>query len=223
MSVSAKPQLLVTLFTDYICPFCFIGDLRLEKLRKEFDLRVNFRFVEIHPDNPVEGRPVEELGYPKEEWDYMIGELGEMASEEGVVLKGQSFTTNSHKALLLAEAAKQEGRDIFYRLNRRIFEAYFIEGENIGDPDLLRHLAREACVAEDTVELAWSDMKYEKVLKQNLAAAYELGLTGTPAFLIGHRKLVGALPTSILLQAGHEAAKIKQKNSLASQNIQPEK
>jgi len=208
LSHLTKPELLVTLFTDYICPFCFIGDLRLEKLGKEFDLKINFRFVEIHPDNPVEGRPVEELGYSKEEWDYMIGELGEMAREEGVVLKGQSFTTNSHKALLLAEAAKKERRDVFYQLNRSLFEAYFIQGENIGNPDILRRLASEAGVAEETVELAWSDQKYEEVLKKNLAAAIGLGLTGTPAFLIGQRKLVGALPTENLLRAGHEAVNI---------------
>lgn len=134
--------------------------------------------------------------------------LGEMGREEGVVLKGQSFTTNSHKALLLAEAVKKEGRDIFYTLNRSIFEAYFIEGKNIGDPDILQRLASAAGVAEETVELAWSDQKYEQVLKKNLAAAIGLGFTGIPAFLIGQRKLVGALPTENLLRAGHEAVNI---------------
>ena len=60
----AKPRLSVTVFSDYICPFCYVGDARLDKLRDGYELDVEWCFYEIHPDNPAEGKPVEEL-YPR--------------------------------------------------------------------------------------------------------------------------------------------------------------
>ena len=61
----AKPTLLVTVFSDFICPFCYVGHVRLNRLRDLYDLKVNCCFVEIHPETPPEGRPVNELGYPE--------------------------------------------------------------------------------------------------------------------------------------------------------------
>ena len=44
-----KPVLLATVFTDYICPFCYVGDARLDRLREDYALKINWCFVEIHP------------------------------------------------------------------------------------------------------------------------------------------------------------------------------
>ena len=100
-----KPALRLAVLSDYICPFCYIGYLRLEKLREHFELAVNWVLVEIHPESPVEGKPVEDLGYPQTKLDSMLGELGDMAQAEGVTLAPHTFTTNSRQALLLANTA----------------------------------------------------------------------------------------------------------------------
>jgi len=200
-----KPELRVTAFSDYICPFCYIGFLRLERLREDFDLKVNWCFLEIHPNTPSEGQPVADLGYSDEQWLEMMGELGEMARVEGVRLRGQSATTNSHKALLLGEAAKSYGKDVFYFLHKRLFEAYLCEQQNIGDPKILKALAFEAGISAKAVDQAWDEPKYELRLKQNLKAAVDLGVTQTPTIFIGDRKLVGALASDTILRAAHEA------------------
>ena len=200
-----KPELLVTVFSDYICPFCYIGSARLRSLQREFDMRVNWAFMEIHPDNPTSGRPVEELGYPPEQWRQMMANLKQMAIEEDLVIAERSFTTNSHKALLLAEATKEIGSNVFYRLHDRLFEAYLAEGQNIGDENVLRMLARETNVPEDTVARAWQAQRYEQRLQSNLAMAGQLGITGTPAFVFGKRALMGAVPTTVLRDAAVHA------------------
>ncbi len=196
-----KPELLVTVFSDYICPFCYVGSARLRSLQKDFDMRVNWVFMEIHPDNPTAGRPVEELGYPPEQWQHMMANLKQMAIEEGLLIAERTFTTNSHKALLLAEAAKEVSNEVFYRLHDRLFEAYLGEGQNIGDENVLRMLARQANVPEDTVARAWQEQHYEKRLQSNLAMAGQLGITGTPAFVFDKRALMGAVPTTVLRDA----------------------
>ena len=91
--------------------------------------------------------------------------LDELAREEGLVFCPRQFTTNSRKALLLAEAAKEEGADIFYRLHRRLFESFFTEGRNIGDESVLRDLANEAGVSARTVQRAWTEEHYVQRLE----------------------------------------------------------
>lgn len=206
MDETGKPIVYVTAFMDYVCPFCFIGDLRLERLREEFALRVNWRLVEIHPETPEQGQPVGELGYGPEQWRAMMANLDSMAAAEGITLAARERAANSHYALLLAEAAKDDGAEAFYPLHRRLFRAYFVEGRDIGDRDTLTELAREAGLADSTRERAWTEPDYADRLQANLAAARRAGVTGTPTFLIGDRRLAGALPTEHLLQAAREAA-----------------
>lgn len=202
MAAAEKPELRATVFSDYICPFCYIGDLRLERLREHYDLKINWCMVEIHPETPVEGKPVSELGYSSERWKLMMDNLGSLASEEGVSLREHDFTANSHKALLLAEAAKEAGHDIFYALHRRLFEAFFEEGLNIGDETVLTGLAVSCNVPQETIQQAFSDPKYELTLQQNLAAAGKYQVRATPTiFFSESSRLDGAVPFDAFLKA----------------------
>ena len=200
-----KPELPVVLFSDYICPFCYIGDRRLARLGERYDLKVERRFLEIHPDTPPAGVPVSELGYPPEQWRQMMANLSRMADEEKISLAERKITTNSHKALLLAEAAQKEGAEVFEALNEKLFAAFFGEGRNIGDEAVLRSLAQEAGVSPEIVERAFRDPAYEQMLRANQAIAGQFGITGVPAYLIGNRIVVGAVPTETLLAAAREA------------------
>ena len=207
MTSEAKPELLVTVFSDYICPFCYVGDARLSHLRERYDLKVNWFFVEIHPETPPEGKPMTDIGYAPDVLDEKLANLAHMAEEEGLSIAEQKYTSNSHKALLLAQAVKENGRDIFYDLHARLFRAYFGEGRNIGDPEVLRELAREANVPDETVDHAWSDAIYEQRLKQNLAIAAKFDITSTPTYAIGNRFLNGAVSTDALREAAQEAVR----------------
>lgn len=199
-----KPELSVIVFSDYICPFCYIGDRRLSRLGEHYDLKVDHRFFEIRPDTPSSGMPLSELGYPPDRWRQMMEHLARMADEEGILLADREFTTNSRQAMLLAEAAKEEGADVFGALNEKLFAAFFCKGRNIGDEAVLRRLAEDSGVPPATVERAWNDPSYRERLTLNHAIAAKLGVTGVPTFLIGNRILVGAVPAATLLAAARE-------------------
>jgi predicted DsbA family dithiol-disulfide isomerase len=202
MGQTQKPLLLATVFSDYICPFCYVGDMRLDRLRADYALRVNWCFLELHPGTPAEGMDTAKLGYPRLRWQQMMDNLDELAREENIVFAPRQFTTNSRKALLLAEAAKQEGADIFYRLHRQLFRAFFTEGRNIGDEAVLRDLADEAGVPTRTVQRAWSEDRYAQRLELYLAAAQQLGVRATPTIFFGEQqRLDGALPWAAFQQA----------------------
>lgn len=199
-----KPELEVTVFSDYVCPFCYIGGRRLSRLSKHFDLKVDWRFLEIHPDTPPEGMPVTALGYPPDQWRQLMEHLFRMADEENIPLAERKITTNSHRALLLAEAAKEEGPDVFNGLNEKLFSAFFTEGRNIGDDAVLRQLAEETGVSSEVIERAFREPIYEEKLRTNREVASRLGIRGVPTFLIGNRILAGAIPTQTLLAAARE-------------------
>lgn len=211
MEGTRKPTLLATVFSDYICPFCFVGDVRLDRLREHYELRVSWCFVEIHPGTPAQGMSTSQLGYPQPQWARMMDNLDEQAREEGIVLCPRQFTTNSRKALLLAEAAKEEGADIFYRLHRRLFESFFTEGRNIGDEAVLRDLATEAGIPARTVQRAWTEDHYVQRLDLYLAAAQQLGVRATPTIFFGEQqRLDGALPWVDFQRAAREGLAAQQ-------------
>ena len=179
-----------------------MGERRLALLNEEFDVRVKRRFLEIHPETPAGGRPITELGYPPQEWARMMENLERMGKEEGIVFSERTFTTNSHKALLLAEAAKKEGSVVFETLNEGLFRAYFTEGRNIGDPQVLRDVAQAAGVPAGRLEQAWSDADYEERLAGDRKAAGRIGITGIPVFIVNNRWILeGAVPVEMLREA----------------------
>ncbi len=201
---TAKPELKISVFSDYICPFCYIGSRRLLRLRQDFDLKVNWCGLEIHPETPAAGMPIEDLGYAPQRWSQLMQTLAQMAQEEHIDLGAHRFTTNSRHALLLSEAAKQAGQEIFYALHERLFQAFFTEGRNIGDDTVLTTLAQECGVPSATVAAAWQDPAYAERLTLNLNFARELGIRGTPAYVFGENVLVGALPYTDLLVAARQ-------------------
>ena len=184
-----------------------MGERRLARLNEEFDVRVERRFLEIHPETPAEGRPVSELGYPPEQWGRMMEILERMGKTEGIVFSERTFTTNSHKALLLAEAAKGEGPEVFEALNEGLFRAYFCEGRNIGDPLVLRDVAMTAGVAAGRIGNAWSDAAYEERLARDHAAAAGIGITGIPTFIVDGRWILeGAVPVEMLREVANKVS-----------------
>ena len=203
--MTTLPELRVTVFSDYICPFCYVGSERLERLRDRFELKINWCLLEIHPDTPPEGKPVSELGYSGSQWSQLMAALGQMVEQDGLPYSGHDFTTNSRSALLLAESVKEEGAEVFYPLHRKLFEAFFVHGENIGNRDVLRRVASDVSIPLRVVERAWSDERYDERLKQYTVAAHELSVAATPTFFIGRRRLDGAVSVSALADAADHA------------------
>jgi predicted DsbA family dithiol-disulfide isomerase len=137
----------------------------------------------------------------------MMENLDRMGKAEGIVFAGRTFTTNSHKALLLAEAAKEEGPEIFEPLNEGLFRAYFTEGRNIGDPQVLRDVAQAAGIPAGLTGKAWTDAAYEERLSLDREAAARIGITAVPTFIANGRWIIeGAVPLEMLREVAHKIA-----------------
>ncbi|MBT8127466.1 MAG: DsbA family protein [Gammaproteobacteria bacterium] len=198
------PELRVTVFSDYICPFCYVGHHRLMRLRDTYDLKINWCFIEIHPETPAEGEPVTSLDYPSKQWNQLMHNLEVVAREESIPIAEHTFTTNSRDALLLAEAAKESGREKFYDLHEKLFTAFFVDRKNIGDRNILREIADSSGIHKDAVESAWQDEKYQQRIMSNYRKARTFDIQAVPSFIFGERKLTGVVSEDVMRSAAHE-------------------
>ena len=202
-----KPELKVSILTDYICPFCYIGNRRLDVLRDHYDLKVNWCFIEIHPETPASGHSTRLLNYSDETWDSMMKNLQQLAEQEDITLCEQTLTTNSRKALLLSEACKSLGADVFYPLHEHIFDAYFLEGLNIGDESVLRQIASQHNITESLINQAWDNNATDgpadsvpAALLPYLQYAGYLKAQSVPTTVIGEQSHSGVLSRNKLLE-----------------------
>ncbi len=200
MSTGNDARIPVEFYFDYICPFCYVGSHRLRRITQRYPVSVHYRFVEIHPDNPAEGRPVEELGYPETQWARMTEAVTQMAHDEGLPLAERRFTTNSRRALLLARTVLHHRPDAFLGLHDALFHAYFAEQRNIGDPDVLTEIARRHDVG-DCLTRAWQERDALEGLLEDVEAARQIGLTGVPTLVVAGRPFPGAVSTETLAAA----------------------
>lgn len=195
------PKINVTVFSDYICPFCYIGYHRLIRLKNSYDLKINWCFLEIHPENSAEGEPVMDLDYSSEFWDDLMRNLKRVAEEENIPLAEHTFTTNSKDALLLAEASKQLGSDIFYMLHEKIFSAFFVDNKNIGDRNVLREIAKKCGIDNKIIDTAWRERKYQQRLLENFNQARDFNIKSVPSFVFGKHVLTGVVDEIIMRKA----------------------
>lgn len=195
----------VRIYEDYICPFCYVGHTRLMRLAQETPLEVEVQLMEIHPETPPEGRLLADLGYSPEQRQAMLDNLRQMAAEEGLTLAERDRTVNSRRALLLGEAIRRAQPEAFFPYSNRVFEAYFTEGRDISDPDLLQGIAADLGVSADLAETAWRDEVLAADLVEHARKASGMGIRGVPTYVVGRYLVRGAVPASELRRAAQLA------------------
>lgn len=158
--------------------------------------------MELHPDLPPEGvSRVELLGE-----DYLRTadeSLRWLAADAGLEMTPPSVVANTHLALEAAEFARQQGG--FESLHRRLFEAYYQDGMNIGDPEVLVELVKQAGLDGDELRKALAERRYQRQLDEVREESWRLGITGVPTFFVSGQRVVGAQPYEVLRQAALSA------------------
>jgi len=199
----SKPELKISVFSDYICPFCYVGNKRLKTLNAHYDLKINWCFIETHPETPIDGSNFKDLPYTDEEFFKLTNNLDMMASEEDLSLLKQSITANSHKAILLSEACKALGKETFYQIHNALFEQFFEHGINIGKTEELIKIAKIFGIKERFVQdaIQSTEMARHLPIFKKWAAAFKV--TSVPSFVFGDVVLTGAVEANELLEAAN--------------------
>lgn len=207
---SAERVVPVAVYSDYTCPWCWIGAKRLDDLREELPesvaLDVEWKPFEIHPEVPAEGMPVEDLHYTPEQWERMMEHLRAQAAREGLEMGNRPKVSNTHRALRAGSWVQAEVPDRFHAFHHAIFRAYFAEGRDLGDPEVIRSVAEAVGIDVDRMEADLEEGAFEDAVRGTGEEARRLGITGTPTFVFGERyAAVGAQPVERLRQAVESA------------------
>jgi len=189
----SQKKLEVVVYSDYVCPFCYIGYHRIEKLKEEYNLDVEWKPFELHPETPKEGFPIEKLPFPSGVFEAFIANVKKLADEDGLIIKSGGIMSNSRLALYISEYARKKG--LFDQFHEIIMKKYWVEGKDIGDLSLLLDLAESIGLNRDEILKFIETDEPAKILKAAMAELQNYIINGVPTFIIGDSKIViGAQP-----------------------------
>jgi predicted DsbA family dithiol-disulfide isomerase len=210
-------KLLIDIWSDIACPWCYIGKRRLEAALARFphraDVEVTWRAFELDPSAPPvrdervshAERIAKKYGMPIAKAEAAIKNMTQVAAADGLEFhfeKARSGNTfDAHRVLHLALAG-----GIQDAMKERLFRAYMTEGVALGERDALVEAAGEAGLDRDSVRAMLASPRYGAEVRADEEQARELGITGVPFFVIGGRYAVsGAQPADVLLGALEKA------------------
>jgi len=222
--VTEHTRITVDVVSDVVCPWCFMGQKRLDKAvasLADIEVEVRWRPFQLDPTIPPEG---------KERRAYMLAKFGSeerirqihariepLGEAEGIAfdfgaIKVSPNTLDAHRVIRWAATA---GNEVQNRLVRDLFSLYFEQGQNIGDRTILAATATRAGMDASVIEtLLPSDADVEAV-QNEIAMASRMGITGVPCFLLEQKYAVmGAQDTGTLVDAIRQVAGAKQRGEL---------
>jgi predicted DsbA family dithiol-disulfide isomerase len=200
--------LTVEIWSDVVCPWCYIGKRRFEAARAAFEhgdeLELRWRSFELDPgaSRVREQSSAEHLagkyGMSVDQASAMNAQMTELAAGEGLEYHlDRTRGGNSFDAHRLIQLAREH--DLQDAMKERLMRAYFTEGEAIGDPAVLARLAAE--VGLDAGPVLAGDACADAV-REDEQLAIRIGIQGVPFFVLDRRLGVsGAQPAELLLQA----------------------
>ena len=203
----------IEIFSDVACPWCFIGKRRFERALASFEHRdlvaVEWRSYQLDPSLPEHDERHEAdylaqvKGMPREQVDRMLEHVTGVARAEGLAYDfDRLVVANSWTAHRLIQRAKAHSARAADALEEQLFRAHFELGLDIGDEEVLEDLGVTAGLTGDQIREAWSQDRWDRAVREDLAAAQALGVTGVPFFVLDRRYGVsGAQPAEVFAQA----------------------
>ena len=190
----------IIVFSDYICPFCYIGIETLKQAQREIPpSTLEWKGFQIHPEYPAAGIPIEQrmAQVGQERYEMIWKNILSLADTIGLPMQQPPVLTNSLMALETTEYAKAQGKaDSF---SQSVYEAYFQKGQNIGDLGVILALANESGLDSNAVETHLQERTYAPRLDLARTEARTHGVSGVPTFIVGPAQIVGAQSREVLV------------------------
>ena len=155
---------------------------------------------ELRPDMPEEGWQMSELEAGGHS-DRVEQHLMRIAERDGFEMQNPPFLPKTHKALVIAEMGRDRGEAAHQAIHHVLFGAYFGEGLDIGNEDVLLDIARQRGYEADDVRQAWETGAFDDRLHQFRHMGMNLGIDSTPAALICNELFVGSRPYKVFKDA----------------------
>jgi len=202
----------VEVWSDIMCPFCYIGKRNYESALGQFADRDRVEIVwksfQLDPSIPEKTEEenvfrylAQRKGISYEQSVQMHQGVVQTAKNAGLEYNfDKAVVANSFKAHRMIQLAKTKG--LGDQAEERLFSAYFTEGKNFGNPEVLTALGKEIGLTEADVQEALTNETYAQKVKEDIQEAGRLGVNGVPFFVFDRKYAIsGAQPPAAFLQA----------------------
>ncbi len=176
---NGEQRVRITVFSDYVCPFCYLEEPDLDRVREEYGdkVEVDWRAYELRPD------PVPTLD-PDGEYLHRVwnASVYPMARSLGMTLRLPPVQPRSRKALEAAEFARDNGR--YDTMHTALFKAFFEDGEDLADTEVLLGVAASVGLDREELRRALEENRYTKKVLADEKLAARLGVSSVPTMLV---------------------------------------
>lgn len=177
-----------TCWSDYLCPWCYVGQQR-DVLLASLGVTVVHRPYELHPEIPPAGRPIRPDGRLRATFDRIEAEC----DAAGVAFRRPTRMPNTRRALETAEWVRREHASSFAAVHHGLFAAQFATGDPLDDPDVLDAIVEAAGAPATSVRDAVDAGAARPLVDASMAEARAAGITSTPTWVVGDLLVPGAL------------------------------
>jgi len=187
---------------DFLCPFCYIGQQR-NAILVQHGLDVVELPFQAHPDIPAGGISVGPRKGPSYEM------LEREAREAGLTLRWPPRLPDTRRALAAAEWSRQHEGHAFPQFHKELFEAHFVLGEDLEDPDVIDRHASRSGIDLGALHAALADGTAEAGVTEAEAIGRKNGVEGTPAWLLGQQLIMRLRPMAEFERLAEHALQLR--------------
>jgi predicted DsbA family dithiol-disulfide isomerase len=211
--LNVPPRMRIEIWSDVVCPWCYVGKRRLEKALAGFghadEVEVVYRSFELDPTAPRHGHELttgvlaRKYGRSVDEMRQMQQQLTDLAAEEGLAFRlfdnVHTSTVDAHRLLHLA--LETGGPALQVEVKEALLAAYFLRAEDVGDHEVLTRVATGAGLDEVRVKEVLTGDEFAGAVQADIAQARAYGATGVPFFVVDQKYGVsGAQPVEVFTQ-----------------------
>lgn len=212
---SSKNKMKVEIWSDVVCPFCYIGKRKFEAALSEFkessNLEITWKSFQLSPDTRTDpGKNIhqylaEHKRISLEQAKSLNNQVTNMAKQVGLVFNfDQAIPVNTFNAHRFLHLAKQHG--LQEEAEEKLFKAYFTDGKNTDDLQTLMLIGNEIGLDPADVKQVLESNQYTDEVRQDVADAHKLGIRGVPFFLVDRKYAVsGAQDSKVFLETLEKA------------------
>ncbi|MGI8650479.1 MAG: DsbA family oxidoreductase [Rubrobacter sp.] len=209
MENNGEKRAKITVFSDYVCPFCYLEEPDLERVREEYGDRVevDWRAYELRPD------PIPTLD-PDGEYLHRVwnASVYPMAEALGMTLRLPPVQPRSRKALEAAEFARKRG--LYDETHHALFRAFFEDGRDLADKEVLLEVGESVGLDREELRAALAEGHYTDKVISDEELAKKLGVESVPTMLVAPadaplgegERITGAQPYGGRVEAAVERA-----------------
>jgi predicted DsbA family dithiol-disulfide isomerase len=173
--------------------------VRIEKLRTEHNVKIEWVHFPLHPETPAEGRALSSLfGGHDADRKARHEQMKERMTAEGLPYGERTMTYNSRLAQELGKwADTQPGGEA---IHDAFFRAYFVEARDISDTEVMLDIVKSAGLSVEAAREVLEKRTFKDAVDEDWKLSRQYGITGVPTFVVGNRGVVGAQPYEALEQ-----------------------